>query len=130
MFRVCCPCCYKRLEKDDTEFQNNDDPGKKGHSNRKPSEHSGDEDGEGDQNAPPPKYSTIGQLTSATVVMAPPPMFAKFMLRKSVDRLNSEVRVDISGRFSISDLLVLSVSGYQSISFAFGRNQRETSGRS
>lgn len=33
--------------------------------------------------------------------MAPPPMFAKFMLRKSVDRLNSEVCVDISRRFSI-----------------------------
>ncbi len=38
------------------------------------------------------KYSTIGQLTNATVVTQPPPIFARYMLRKSVDRLTTEVR--------------------------------------
>lgn len=37
------------------------------------------------------KYSTIVQLTNATVVAKPPPIFTRYMLRKSVDRLNSEV---------------------------------------
>jgi hypothetical protein len=40
------------------------------------------------------QFSTIGQLTNATVVTEPPPVFAKFMLRKSVDRLNSEVEIN------------------------------------
>ena len=40
------------------------------------------------------QFSTIGQLTHATVITEPPPpVFAKFVLRKSVDRLNSEVRL-------------------------------------
>jgi len=39
------------------------------------------------------KYSTIGQLTRATVVTQPPPMFARYMLRKSVHRLTTEFRV-------------------------------------
>jgi hypothetical protein len=37
------------------------------------------------------KYGTISQLANATVVTEPPAVFAKFMLRKSVDRLNTEV---------------------------------------
>jgi hypothetical protein len=37
------------------------------------------------------KYGTIVALTNATVVAQPPPIFARYMLRKSVDRLNTEV---------------------------------------
>jgi len=37
------------------------------------------------------KYSTIAHLANATVVAEPPPMLARFMFRKSVSRLNTEV---------------------------------------
>lgn len=50
------------------------------------------------------QFSTIGQLTNATVITEPPaPVFAKFVLRKSVDRLNSEVRlIDFDHRWKLS----------------------------
>ncbi|CAF1511866.1 unnamed protein product, partial [Rotaria sordida] len=51
-----------------------------------------------------PRYSTIGQLTNATVVAEPPPAFARYMLRKSVDRLNSEFRVIVEFRSRLEEI--------------------------
>jgi len=62
---------------------------------RKPSRKS-----EGDQL----RFSTIGQLTNATVVTEPPHVFAKYMLRKSVDRLNTEFRVINEFRTRLEEL--------------------------
>ena len=80
MYRICCPCCSKRSAK---KLAAAEDRRKSELDVRRVSRKS---DGGHIQ------FSTIGQLTSATVVTEPPPVFAKFMLRKSVDRLNSEVR--------------------------------------
>ncbi|UJR25661.1 hypothetical protein I4U23_007012 [Adineta vaga] len=92
MYRVCCPCCAKRKEKKRAEAEA-----------RRKSEvqlrrQSRKSDGDHIQ------FSTIGQLTSATVVTEPPPVFAKFMLRKSVDRLNSEFRVINEFRTRLEEL--------------------------
>jgi hypothetical protein len=46
------------------------------------------------------KYATLSQLTNATTVVVPPPTFAKFMLRKSVNRLNSEARTHVCHVFN------------------------------
>ena len=104
MYRVCCPCIYKKQKSKDEEEE------KRGHSDEDEGEEKGGE-GEGEPDEKPKKkrppkkvrdddadinpfqkYQTIGQLTNATVVTRPPPMFARYMLRKSVDRLNTEVR--------------------------------------
>jgi hypothetical protein len=84
MYRICCPYCYKKQlkKKEDEEAERR----KSAESDiRRPSRKSvagGDHI----------RFSTIGQLTNAVVVTEPPPpVFAKFMLRKSVDRLNTEV---------------------------------------
>lgn len=78
--RICCPCCHKKTTSQEIDDQQTDSPDAPG--SRRPtrltSEHI--------------EFSTIGQLTNAAVVAEPPPVFAKYMLRKSVDRLNSEVR--------------------------------------
>lgn len=53
------------------------------------------------------EYGTILQLTNATVVAEPPPVFARYVLRKSVDRLNTEVRLlvcNISSKKSFSSI--------------------------
>jgi hypothetical protein len=86
---VCCPCLYKKQKK-------YDDDGKEKSDEHKPKKERSSKPGEGDiesddDDIPLPKYPTIGQLTNATVVTVPPPAFARFMLRRSVDRLNSEV---------------------------------------
>jgi uncharacterized Zn finger protein (UPF0148 family) len=87
MYRVCCPCCYKRQKKNDDEFQKSVDGTKKKRSSKK-----SDTDGEKDNdNVPTNKYSAIHHLTNATAVVRRPPIFAKYMLQKSVARLNTEV---------------------------------------
>lgn len=81
MYRICCPCCYKRQQKKRAAAEadrRKSDLELRRVSRKSVGEHI--------------QFGTIGQLTSATVVTEPPPAFAKFMLRKSVDRLNSEVR--------------------------------------
>jgi len=85
MYRVCCPYCYKREvkkqeEKEADRRKSAADVGQIQRLSRK-------SDGDHIQ------FSTIGQLANATVVTEPPPAFAKYMLRKSVDRLNSEVEI-------------------------------------
>jgi hypothetical protein len=86
MYRVLCPSCYKKkqqkLEQEEVDRRKS---------------------AEMDDSTPTRKsvavyspYSTIMQLTHATVITEPPPpVFAKFVLRKSVDRLNSEVWINI-----------------------------------
>lgn len=78
-----CPCCYKKQQKQKSVEEESDQP----HDEKRIDESLDGEDGKG----PFTKYSTIIHLTNATVVAEPPPIFARFMLRKSVDRLNSEV---------------------------------------
>jgi hypothetical protein len=84
MYRVCCPYCYKKqakkLEDEEEERKKSADLDHIPRPSRK---------SVAGEHIP---FSTISQLTGATVVTEPPPpVFAKFMLRKSVDRLNSEV---------------------------------------
>ncbi|CAM4791578.1 unnamed protein product [Rotaria magnacalcarata] len=93
--RICCPCCYKKQKKTDetegeeTERSKSDDKDK-----RKRATKTTDADSENDMYRDAlSKYATIGQLTTATIVAEPPPVFARFMLRKSVERLNSEFRI-------------------------------------
>lgn len=93
LFRVCCPYFYKKRaqkladEEEDRRLSSETET-------PRPSRKSLGEHGQ---------YSTIGQLTNATVITEPPPpVFAKFVLRKSVDRLNSEVRsIDFDNRWKI-----------------------------
>ena len=83
MYRVCCPYCYnKQVRKRDEEEANRRKSAELDQIRRPSRKKSGTDH---------MQYSTIGQLTNATVVTEPPPVFAKYMLRKSVDRLNSEV---------------------------------------
>jgi hypothetical protein len=84
MYRVCCPYCYKKAQKKREEEEERRKSAADMDVVRRPSRKS---DGDYLQ------YGTIGQLAGATVVTEPPPVFAKYMLRKSVDRLNSEVRI-------------------------------------
>ena len=82
MYRVICPCCHKRdVQKRAAEEERRKsmaiDP------SRRISRRSVGGDAL--------EFSTIMQLTNATVVAEPPPVFARYMLRKSVDRLNTEV---------------------------------------
>lgn len=86
MYRVCCPYCYKKQQRKLEEEEDRRKSIADLDQIRRPSRKS-----TGDNL----QFSTIGQLTSATVVTEPPPVFAKFMLRKSVDRLNTEVRYDL-----------------------------------
>jgi len=92
LYRICCPCIYKKQQRKREERERKSEK-------REPSKASADEgvfdeDLENDDIfAKYSKYSTIIALTNATVVAEPPPMFARFMLRKSVDRLNTEFRV-------------------------------------
>ncbi|CAF3617423.1 unnamed protein product [Rotaria sp. Silwood1] len=93
LYRICCPCCYKKQKKthgeeDETEYGKSDSKSDTKRLTKKIDEHDRDDIG-GEIIS---KYSTIGQLTNATVVTEPPPAFARFMLRKSVDRLHSEFR--------------------------------------
>ena len=80
LYRICCPCCYRRQQKKraEAEARRQSEANIRRQSRKSDGDHI--------------QFSTIGQLTSATVVTEPPPVFAKFMLRKSVDRLNTEVR--------------------------------------
>jgi len=91
----------KQKKKRDEKEQKSDDKGKKKRPSKK-----GDSDIEEDTDdeSLPPKYATIGLLTNATVVTEPPPAFARFMLRKSVDRLNSEFRVINEFRSRLEEL--------------------------
>lgn len=102
MYRVCCPCLYKRQKRQEEKEEKGDDTDEKKETKKSSSktdddEHD-DEKGEDDPNidaytAALRKYPTIVQLTNATVVTKPPPIFTRYMLRKSVDRLNAEVRL-------------------------------------
>lgn len=113
MYRVCCPCIYKKqkaadekLEKGETEADEKGETKRRRSSDEKlkkkpPSKTTTDTDAEihvdheSDDEVrdrlPYRKYGTIGHITTATVVAEPPPMFARFMLRKSVHQLNTEV---------------------------------------
>ena len=127
VYRVLCPCCRSKGDgSDDDRRRQSDDKSKHRESTKAAGpgddKHDGDDDG-GEDDSPPAKYSTISQLTNATMVMAPPTTFAKFMLRKSVDRLNSEVSSTIFAHSAHH--FSRSVSRDQSISIATGRNQRE-----
>ncbi|CAF1139095.1 unnamed protein product [Adineta ricciae] len=92
MYRVCCPCCYKRQQKKraEAEARRQSEANIRRQSRKSDGDHI--------------QFSTIGQLTSATVVTEPPPVFAKFMLRKSVDRLNTEFRVINEFRTRLEEL--------------------------
>ncbi|CAF1053389.1 unnamed protein product [Rotaria sp. Silwood1] len=83
MFRVCCPCFYKRQRRKCAE---NETRRKSAAADqlRRVSRWS-------DGGYMP--YSIIGQSTSATVVPEPQPTIAKFMLRKGANRPNTEFRV-------------------------------------
>ncbi|CAF3524989.1 unnamed protein product [Rotaria sp. Silwood1] len=83
MFRVCCPCFYKRQRRKCAE---NETRRKSAAADqlRRVSRWS-------DGGYMP--YSIIGQSTSATVVPEPQPTIAKFMLRKGANQLNTESRV-------------------------------------
>ncbi|CAF2314056.1 unnamed protein product [Rotaria sp. Silwood2] len=94
IYRVCCPCCYKTQEEKRAEEKAIRKSVQAAQSRRI----SRWSDGEY------MPFSTIGQLTSATVVAEPPPTIAKFMLRKSVDRLNSEFRVINEFRTRLEEL--------------------------
>lgn len=98
MYRVCCPCIYKRRKSENEEEENGEETDEKKKSKQvSKSDKEGNDDDEkyienpGRYVAALGKYSTIVQLTNATVVAKPPPVFTRYMLRKSVDRLNSEV---------------------------------------
>ncbi|CAF1251104.1 unnamed protein product [Adineta steineri] len=99
VYRVCCPCLYKKQlrEKDEDKGEDKGERPKSADQKKqkKPSKKSdSDEESDTEHNPPAPgKYATIGHLTNATVVMKPPPIFARYMLRKSVDRLNTEFQV-------------------------------------
>ena len=98
IYRVCCPCIYKRRKRKHEEDGKGEETDEKV---SKPKSKEGEGEGDGDDQkyienpgryvAALGKYSTIVQLTNATVVAKPPPVFTRYMLRKSVDRLNSEV---------------------------------------
>jgi len=86
MYRICCPYCYKKKEKkradEEAERRKSAELDMPRISRKSVAVYS--------------PYSTISQLTNATVITEPPPpVFAKFVLRKSVDRLNSEVWIDV-----------------------------------
>nr|ACD88945.1 plasma membrane calcium ATPase [Adineta vaga] len=96
IYRICCPCLYKRQKKFEDDDKNDqrrksDDKSEK---KRSPKKDDIEDDNEKDTEKPTyGKYSTVAHLTNATVVIAPPPIFARYMLRKSVDRLNTEFEV-------------------------------------
>ena len=129
VYRVLCPCCRSKGDgSDDDRRRQSDDKSKHRESTKAAGPGDDKHDGEGhdddaEDDSPPAKYSTISQLTNATMVMPPPTTFAKFMLRKSVDRLNSEVSSTIFVH-SAHDFS-RSVSRDQSISIATGGNQRQ-----
>ncbi|CAF2413402.1 unnamed protein product [Rotaria sp. Silwood2] len=112
LYRICCPCCYKKKKTEDEEEEEEEEEGgetedekadgkrKKKQSVKMVNKHDRDATG-GEIFA---KYSTIGQLTNATVVTEPPPAFARYMLRKSVDRLNSEFRVIVEFRSRLEEI--------------------------
>ena len=85
IYRVCCSCCYKRQQRKREDKQKQ----RQTTVSRSKTNDSIEQDETVDETWL--KYSTIGQLTNAAVVVEPPPAFARYMLRKSVDRLNSEV---------------------------------------
>jgi hypothetical protein len=60
-------------------------------------------------------FTTIGQLTRATVVAEPPPVFAKYMLRKSVDRLNTEVCTIDSFVYCFDEAIYMTIFNIYSI---------------
>jgi hypothetical protein len=95
IYRVCCPYCYRKQERKLAKEEA--DPRKSAELDytRRPTK-----PGDGVNL----RYSTIAQLANATVVTEPPPVFAKFMLRKSVDRLNSEFRVINEFRTRLEEL--------------------------
>nr|ACC43965.1 plasma membrane calcium-dependent ATPase [Philodina roseola] len=89
IYRICCPCFYRRRLRISDERENSEEFKQKRMSK-------GDQNNENQRDSREmitPKYMTISLLTNATGVIAPPPTFAKFMLRKSVNRLNSEFNV-------------------------------------
>ena len=90
MYRICCPCCYKR-----TVQKRAQDEERRKSLAVDPSRRISRKSVAGE----PGEYGTIMQLTNATVVAEPPPMFARYMLRKSVDRLNTEVNPIASPSF-------------------------------
>ncbi len=96
LYRCCCPCLYKkktREEGDKKGDEQEESDEKKPRKKRSSKSEKRDSDAESDSDdVPSHKYPTIGHLTNATVVTVPPPAFARFMLRRSVDRLNSQVR--------------------------------------
>ncbi|CAF0973525.1 unnamed protein product [Rotaria sordida] len=94
MYRVCCPCCYKKQQKKRAEKEAARKSAAADQSRRISRFSDGDY----------MPFTTIGQLTSATVVAEPPSAIAKFMLRKSVDRLNSEFRVINEFRSRLEEL--------------------------
>ena len=100
MYRVCCPCLYKRQKKEEAKEELGEDTDEKTKPKRRSSKPTEDDEYDDNQNDIPDvssynealrKYPTIVQLTNATVVTKPPPIFTRYMLRKSVDRLNTEV---------------------------------------
>ncbi|CAF1094635.1 unnamed protein product [Adineta ricciae] len=93
IYRVCCPCLSKRKKKNEDREEEDDEPRNKSGGKREKRRHSKKGSTEDDNEQIFGKYATVGHLTNATVVMAPPPMFARYMLRKSVDRLNTEFQV-------------------------------------
>ncbi|CAM2710546.1 unnamed protein product [Rotaria socialis] len=104
--RICCPCCCKKQKKtDETGGEETEGSKSDGKDKRKQATKTTDTDSEDDMYRDAlSKYATIGQLTTATVVAEPPRVFAKFMLRKSVDRLNSEFRIINEFRSRLEEL--------------------------
>ena len=93
MYRVCCPCFYKKQKKLEGTQGKQDKPDTKQKKIQPTDKNDKDIESQPESDDDrPPKYSTIMQLTNATVVAEPPPAFARFMLRKSVHQLSSEVR--------------------------------------
>lgn len=103
VYRVCCPCLYKKkkkYEEEDEKGEKSEDEGDKTKKTDSDDEiHVDNKDDDDARRRPRPstrKYGTIGQLANATVIVQPPPVFARFMLRKSVERLNTEVCLILS----------------------------------
>ncbi len=94
MYRVCCPCIYKKQKKERDEKEGDGQKKSDTETKKKRPSKKSDKDEDTDEDLGSDafhKYSTIIQLTNATVVTEPPPIFARYMLRKSVDRLTTEV---------------------------------------
>lgn len=81
--RICCPCCYKRRARKRAEEEANGSRSVSIDQSRRSSRNNS-----GEQHV---QNDTIDHLTNANVVTKPSSALVRFMLRRSVEKLDAEV---------------------------------------